>query len=611
MAFDPDAYLASKSAGFDPDAYLASKTSTEIPSGRKEYAWSEVPGAAMDNLGKSASKFYGGVVDFVMKPGEALMALTYADTWKKIYESYADKYGSIEGVKRAIAEDPASVAADLSTLLSGGAAAAGKVGMTGTAGALRVGATATNPLAPVGLGAKATKILAKGAGNVIESVVNPKNSLYMRAAEGKAHEIINALRNAEEIVPGSSPTAAQAAAKTGVVGFQKLGKSTEGILETEFKGRDAASRAAQTAVVKDIAGTTDDMARAKLTREAATSPLYAKADAILSKTDGEFLDLMKRPSMDEVMSYARNLAREKNIPFEIGHTTPAVTTPSKILDATGKPVTVTTPAQFSELPGTSIHFIKLALDDMVKKNAAGFDKAKSAAIASTRSEFLDWVNKTSKNPEYKAAREAYSKMSEPINQMEVAKVLEHKLISPMGEDAANLRSASYSQGLRDAPGTIKKATDGTSRFQTLEEVFKSDPEALKSLYEVRDDLARQAESKRLAAGPVNKDFDATRTSEVLGGENLLPNILDRTVYIANAIWRKMQGKIDKTTAIEVAKEMLDPQKAADALEKAAKQAKYKKIVGDVINAPFAAAYRSPGVTNALAHGRENQNSMSR
>lgn len=605
---DPSAVTWDAAPPIDPAAVKWD----EVPPGRKEYSWSEVPGAAMDNLGKSASKFYGGVVDFVMKPGEALMALTYADTWKKIYESYADKYGSIEGVKRAIAEDPASVAADLSTLLSGGAAAAGKVGLTGTAGALRVGATATNPLAPVGLGGKAIKYTAKSLiANPVESIFNPANNLRMRAAEGRAPEIINALRTAEEIVPGSSPTAAQAAAKTGIVGYQKLGKSVEGVLETEYKGQEAASRVAQADVMRKVAGTEADMARAKLTREAATNPLYAKADAVLSKTDAEFLDLTKRPSMGEVMNYARDLAREKNIPFEIGYTTPAMTTPSKILGANGKPVTVTTPAQFSDLPGTSIHFIKLALDDMVKKNAAGFDKAKSAAVAGTRAEFLDWVDKATKNPEYKAAREAYSKMSEPVNQMDVAKILEHKLISPMGEDAANLRAASYAEGLRDAPGTIKRASDGTSRFQTMEEVFKNDPESLRALYAVRDDMIRQAESKRLAAGPIDKEFDARKASDVMSGDTPIPNMLNRTVNIANTIWRNLRGAVDKTTAIELAREMLgDPQKAADALEKAAKQAKYKKIVGDVLNAPFAAAYRAPGITNSLSQA-SNQNSLNK
>lgn len=40
---------------------------------------------------------------------------------RKVGEFYVDRYGSVEGAKRAIAEDPAGVLADLSTVLSGGA----------------------------------------------------------------------------------------------------------------------------------------------------------------------------------------------------------------------------------------------------------------------------------------------------------------------------------------------------------------------------------------------------------------------------------------------------------------------------------------------------------
>lgn len=43
------------------------------------------------------------------------------DVARKVGEFYADRYGSVEGAKRAIAQDPAGVLADVSTLLTGGA----------------------------------------------------------------------------------------------------------------------------------------------------------------------------------------------------------------------------------------------------------------------------------------------------------------------------------------------------------------------------------------------------------------------------------------------------------------------------------------------------------
>ena len=60
---------------------------------------------------------------------------------------YVDRYGSVEGAKRAIAEDPAGVLADLSTVLSGGSMVASRVGLGSVAQPLARVASAIDPLA--------------------------------------------------------------------------------------------------------------------------------------------------------------------------------------------------------------------------------------------------------------------------------------------------------------------------------------------------------------------------------------------------------------------------------------------------------------------------------
>jgi hypothetical protein len=59
-------------------------------------------------------------------------------------KQYVDRYGSMEGFKRAVAEDPASILGDISTVLTGGAALAPKAGKL--ASVLRTAADVTNPL---------------------------------------------------------------------------------------------------------------------------------------------------------------------------------------------------------------------------------------------------------------------------------------------------------------------------------------------------------------------------------------------------------------------------------------------------------------------------------
>ena len=61
-------------------------------------------------------------------------------------EEYSKKYGSYEGFKRAVAEDPASILADVSTVLTGGSAALKAGNLAKTADVVNQAANLTNPL---------------------------------------------------------------------------------------------------------------------------------------------------------------------------------------------------------------------------------------------------------------------------------------------------------------------------------------------------------------------------------------------------------------------------------------------------------------------------------
>jgi hypothetical protein len=640
FAAQPQADAANPFAQFAP-APPAAQLPSEIPTGRRSYSIGDVPGQMVQNVGPSAAKFYGGVVQAITSPVQTLTGLLDAgagalrntlpkgvvsfidqfdtnpqatqravETANAIGGMYKDRYGTYEGIKRTFAEDPVGAAADLSTLLTGGAVATTK--LPAVSGALSKAATVTNPLAPVGLAVDVVKQPIKAVGKVAKAAFDPKNALYLRAAEGQGPAIVNALRNAQEIVPGSMPTAAQAAADTGVVGFQKMGKSAAGVLETQYKGRELEQAAAAKAAARSVGKTPDDIAALEAQRTAVTTPMYKTADETLSKVDSDLVALMGRPSMDQVMSRAARLAAEKDMPFQIGKTAPEIRTPSSLVDEAGVPLGESvTPAQFATLPGTSIHFIKQAFDDLTKDPATfGIGAAEARAIGNTRGEFLKWAEQTEKNPAYKQARETFAKMSDPINQMQVGQFLENKLTPALGEETARLRATGYATALEQAPATIKKAT-GETRFKDLETMFKNDPEALKTLYSVRDDLVRQAKSERLMKGGVKQEFDVARATEAIAGENALPNMINNVTTLANAMWRNLRGKIDQQVAVEVATEMLFPGKAADALEKALRQQANRQAVSKAFNAPFEAVYASPASINMLGPTQQNQNALSR
>jgi hypothetical protein len=140
-----------------------------------------------------------------------------------------------------------------------------------------------------------------------------------------------------------------------------------------------------------------------------------------------------------------------------------------------------------------------------------------------------------------------------------------------------------------------------------------EPDQVKVVEGIRKDLAREAEFTKQAreGGKAGEVFPATEAAR-------LPNLMSRVASVANTIVTKLQGKIDKKLALELATEMLDPKLAAAAMEKALeRQAKGEKLAEPFKKVGRAAfeAGRSPltlggvQVTNALA--TENRNELRR
>jgi hypothetical protein len=123
---------------------------------------------ALGDIGKGGVSQLAGVLGMQQDPttkahNEALISA--------LENHYKTAYGSVKGFKKALAEDPASVALDASTLLSGGAGAIGKLGgMTKTAAVLNKVASAVDPVA------NAVRV-AKLPGKLIAPVARQASSL--------------------------------------------------------------------------------------------------------------------------------------------------------------------------------------------------------------------------------------------------------------------------------------------------------------------------------------------------------------------------------------------------------------------------------------------------
>lgn len=148
--------------------------------------WGEVGSQALENIPASAGQFATDIGTAVMNPLDTLgtvrdvaMGAVYkavpgeqpeekiAD---KIGKFYSDRYGSMEGFKKALSKDPVGILGDFATLLTGGGAAVAKApGMAGRVGKLV--ATTGKAIDPLSLAAKPVALAGKGIGRGVSDII--------------------------------------------------------------------------------------------------------------------------------------------------------------------------------------------------------------------------------------------------------------------------------------------------------------------------------------------------------------------------------------------------------------------------------------------------------
>ena len=168
-------------AGFKPTDIINEYLSSSMGVG-------EVASRAISNIPSSFGSMVGNIVEAVTSPvqtaksvvdlgagilqnvlPESLVQAVGEDkasreVASRVGQFYADRYGSVEGAKRAIAEDPVGVLADVSTVLTGGALATPRA----VSQPLARAASAIDPLAIAGRGAlRATELGGRGVANVL------------------------------------------------------------------------------------------------------------------------------------------------------------------------------------------------------------------------------------------------------------------------------------------------------------------------------------------------------------------------------------------------------------------------------------------------------------
>jgi hypothetical protein len=320
--------------------------------------------------------------------------------------------------------------------------------------------------------------------------------------------------------------------------------------------------------------------------------------------------------MDKALARAEELAAERGHTFQLGKTEPAKTVESAIVDEYGRPIKREIPATTAKYPVSSLHSLKLSMDDLIlNPERFGIGASEAAAIGNTRKQLINWIKQ--KSPLYEAARSQFAARSGPINQMEIGQYLESKLLAPLSEEAPQ-RAGVFATAVEAAPRTIKQALQGGApRFEKLSQVLT--PAQVKAVESIQADLAREAQADRMARMARASAPDATKVTE--GAIPRTPPWMNKVTTAVNKILDKTQGAINKKLAMEIATEMLDPEQTAKVLEDAVAYAEKtkktaEKIKGAGVGVKETVQKLGPAISGAVTvqnvmRRKENQNAMAR
>lgn len=376
-----------------------------------------------------------------------------------------------------------------------------------------------------------------------------------RVAGDDAANVVSRLRSAQPLVPGSMPTAAEVAQNGGVAALQRAASAAD---PAAFAQRGMEQSSARMSALRGIAGDDASIAAAKVARGNATEPLYSSATNAVYELDPSMQMMMKTPVMKKAIARAKELAENNQRDFTFETTTAAPF----------KGVGGSQPVVKQQITGQALQDIKTAIDDLLIDPKSGIVGSEAKAAERIRSKMLDWME--TQNPEFKAARTTYAKMSQPINQMQVGQALTQKLTPALSDYGAlgKETAANFVGQLRNSENLMQNAT-GFKGIGSLESVMG--PQNMGTLNNIAQDLARKSNAQELGRGVGSDTFQKLAMQNIaeqsgmprlVGGLLDLPGVSRATKWV----YRDTDAQAQKV----IADAMLNPAKAAELMQ-AAKQ----------------------------------------
>jgi hypothetical protein len=376
-----------------------------------------------------------------------------------------------------------------------------------------------------------------------------------------------------EYVPGSIPTAGQAAQNPGVAALERAAVAANPEMTNAVSAQMAAQNAARVGVLDEMAA---GRSAADGKRLAAASPLYEQAKKATVATDKELSSVLERlPS--KVMAKAEALAKMAGEPLQIGKDLPArtefvaggtktvpgghhgsktVQTPG-LLDEMGNPITREIPAQSSSYTGKALHYIKLALDDAIGKTGDdALGETEKRLAVSVKADLLNKLDASI--PAYGQARGKFAELSKPVNQKDVAQELIDKSVNKL---TGNLQPQAYARNLTDDTAQRATGMDSATLAKTM------NPAQMNALQSILLDVQRANAAQTVGRGVGSDTVQKLAYSNILdqagvptflrnfAPAQLLGNLGSRGADLA-------YGRANRELGNRLAEVMLDPEEAA-------------------------------------------------
>lgn len=410
-----------------------------------------------------------------------------------------------------------------------------------------------------------------------------------QVAGDDAAAVLQRLKAAQPLVPGSLPTAAQVAENGGIAAMERAAAQAN---PSAYTSRAMEQASARLNALRGIAGDDAAMAGAVAARKAASGPLFEQATKAVYTVDPALQNILNRPAVQQAMARAKTLAENNGRPFSFS------VNPSNPFSGIGLQGNKT-----QQITGQGLQDLKMAMDEMLTDPASGFAGKSGDAVRNLRGQLLDWMEGV--NPVFKQARTTHANMSRPINQMQVGQALLDKVAPALSDFGAlgQESGAQFARAMRNADQTVRTATQFKGA-KSMAEVMT--PDQMNTLNAVGQDLARKANAQNLGRGVGSDTFQKLSMNNIAqrSGMPRLAGGLLELPGISRATRWMYQGADDQAQGL-LANALLSPQEAAALMEAASKQGlltgspKTRKVLeqtllrSGLLAAPYASASVEP------------------